>query len=78
MEPLRGTRTDAGNSNNRKEASSMHDVSEPMFTLGDMGGKATASGPIVVSADGKRRTVTVRGRGATGKKFHSNAVYGKQ
>ena len=42
------------------------------------GGKVTASGRIVVSADGRSRTVTVRGTGPTGKKFKSTSVYDKQ
>jgi hypothetical protein len=42
------------------------------------GGKVTQTIRIVVSADGKSRTVTVRGRDAKGKKFSSTAVYDKQ
>ena len=42
------------------------------------GGKATTSGRIVVSADGKSRTVTSRGTDSKGKKFKSIAVYDKQ
>src|SRR6266436_3591664 len=42
------------------------------------GGKVTTSGRIVVSADGKSRTVTTTGTDVTGKKFSSNAVYDKQ
>ncbi len=42
------------------------------------GGKVTVSGRIVVSADGKSRTVTVSGTDPTGKKFSSIAVYDKQ
>jgi hypothetical protein len=42
------------------------------------GGKVTTSGRIVVSADGKSRTVTVSGTDSKGKKFTSNAVYDKQ
>jgi hypothetical protein len=42
------------------------------------GGKITTSGRIVVSADGKSRTVTVSGTDSTGKKFQSSAVYDKQ
>ena len=41
-------------------------------------GKNTISGRIVVSADGKTRTVTVSGTGPNGKKFQSTAVYDKQ
>jgi hypothetical protein len=41
-------------------------------------GKVTASGRIVVSADGKSRTVTTSGTDAEGKKVKSTAVYDKQ
>ena len=42
------------------------------------GGKVISSGRIVVSADGKSRTVTVSGTDATGKKFKSTSIYDKQ
>jgi hypothetical protein len=42
------------------------------------GGKVRMSGRIVVSADGKSRTVTTTGTDPKGKKFISNAVYDKQ
>ena len=42
------------------------------------GGKVTISGRIVVSADGKTRTVTVSGTDPTGKKVESISVYDKQ
>ncbi len=42
------------------------------------GGKITTSGRIVVSADGKSRTVTVSGTDSMGKTFKSTAVYDKQ
>ena len=42
------------------------------------GGKVTTSGRIVVSADGKSRTVTTSGTDAMGKKISSTAVYDKQ
>ena len=42
------------------------------------GGKVTVSGKIVVSPDGKGRTVTVSGTDASGKKVTSTAVYDKQ
>ena len=42
------------------------------------GSKVTTSGRIVVSADGKSRTVTASGTGPKGKKFRSTAVYDKQ
>jgi hypothetical protein len=41
-------------------------------------GKATASGRIVLAADGKSRTVTMSGTDATGKKIKYSAVYDKQ
>jgi hypothetical protein len=41
-------------------------------------GRLTISGRIVVSADGKSRTVTTSGTDATGKKISSTAVYDKQ
>ena len=42
------------------------------------GGNGTTSGRIVVSADGKSRTVTTSGTDPQGKKFTSTAVYDKQ
>lgn len=42
------------------------------------GGKITTFGRIVVSADGKSRTVTATATDASGKKIHSVAVYDKQ
>ena len=42
------------------------------------GGKVTVSGKVVVSADGKTRTVTVTGTDAAGKKVTSTGVYDKQ
>ena len=42
------------------------------------GGKATLTGNIVVSVDGKTRTVTINGTDAKGTKFTSTAVYDKQ
>ena len=41
-------------------------------------GKVTVSGRVVVSADGKTRTVTVGGTDEDGKKFQSKVVYDKQ
>ena len=41
-------------------------------------GKVMAHGRLVVSADGKSRTVTVSGTDAEGKKFTNKAVYDKQ
>jgi hypothetical protein len=42
------------------------------------GGKVTMTGRIVVSADGKSRTVTTRGTDAKGKKISSTMAYDKQ
>ncbi len=41
-------------------------------------GKATGTATVVVSADGKTRTVTVNGTDAMGKKVHYMAAYDKQ
>jgi hypothetical protein len=41
-------------------------------------GKATITARVVVSADGKSRTVTATGTDPSGKKFRSTAVYDKQ
>jgi hypothetical protein len=41
-------------------------------------GKVTMTGRLVVSADGKTRTVTTSGTDAMGKKVHSTSVYDKQ
>ena len=41
-------------------------------------GKETVSGKIVVSADGKSRTVSTTGTDSTGKKMKNTAVYDKQ
>jgi hypothetical protein len=42
------------------------------------GGKVTVSGRIVMSADGKSRTVTASGTDAKGTKITSTAVYDKE
>lgn len=42
------------------------------------GGKTTITGTVVVSADGKSRTVTVSGTDSMGMKVTSTAVYDKQ
>jgi hypothetical protein len=42
------------------------------------GGKVNISGRVVVSADGKTRTVTLTSTDASGKKVSSTAVYDKQ
>ena len=41
-------------------------------------GKVTLTGRLVISADGKSRTVTITGTDAKGEKFTSTAVYDKQ
>ena len=41
-------------------------------------GKVTMSGRIVISADGKSRTLTMSGTDAAGKKVKSTSVYEKQ
>jgi hypothetical protein len=41
-------------------------------------GKVTMTGKIVVSADGKSRTLTASGTDSAGKKIHSTSVYDKQ
>jgi len=42
------------------------------------GGKATNTGRVVISADGKTRTVTVNGTDPSGKKVNITFVYDKQ
>ena len=42
------------------------------------GGKVTVTGRIVVSADGKTRTVTTGGKDSKGRRFKNVAVYDKQ
>jgi hypothetical protein len=42
------------------------------------GGSVVTSGRIVVSADGKTRTLTASGKNAEGKKVTSKAIYDKQ
>jgi hypothetical protein len=42
------------------------------------GGKVTVTGKVVVSADGKTRTVTTSGTDSKGKKVTATAVYDKQ
>ena len=53
-------------------------LSQYLAELGCKGGKVTTSGRVVVSADGKSRTVTTSGTDPQGKKFKSTAVYEKQ
>jgi hypothetical protein len=42
------------------------------------GSKATVSGRVVVSADGKTRTAHVKGTSPSGEKYETTAVYDKQ
>ena len=42
------------------------------------GGKVITTGHLVISADGKSRTVTTSGMNAKGKKYMSTAVYDKK
>jgi hypothetical protein len=54
-------------------------VNDHTWTLAQKkGGKVTTTGRIVVSADGKSRTVTITGTDPNGKKVASTAVYDKQ
>jgi hypothetical protein len=46
--------------------------------VGKKGDKVTTTGRIVVSADGKTRTVTTSGTDPKGNKFSTTAVYDKQ
>ncbi len=49
-----------------------------LTTTNKKNGKVTVTGQIVVSADGKSRTVTLTGTTPKGKKFKNVAVYDKQ
>jgi hypothetical protein len=49
-----------------------------LTTTNKKNGNVTVTGQIVVSADGKSRTVTVSGTTPKGKKFKNVAVYDKQ
>jgi len=61
------------------DARSYKKVNDHTLTFaGKKGGKVALSGRIVVSADGKTRTVTVSGTDAKGNKVSSTAVYDKQ
>ena len=54
-------------------------VSDHELTLANKkGGKPVTTGKIVVSPDGKSRTLSVTGTDANGKKVSSSAVYDKQ
>jgi hypothetical protein len=49
-----------------------------LATTAKKNGKVTVTGQIVVSSDGKSRTVTINGTTPKGKKFKNVAVYDKQ
>ena len=49
-----------------------------MALTGKKGGKVTLTGRIVVSANGRTRTVTTTGTDSKGKRFSNRAVYDKQ
>jgi hypothetical protein len=49
-----------------------------LTTTNKKNGKVTVTGQIVVSPDGKTRTVTLTGTTPKGKKFKNVAVYDKQ
>ena len=52
--------------------------SHTLALTGQKDGKVTLRGQIVVSANGKTRTVTTTGTDANGKRFRNRAVYDKQ
>jgi len=61
------------------DARAYKQVNDQTLTLENRkGGKVTTSGKIVVSADGKTRTLTIWGTSSEGKKVTSIAVYDKQ
>jgi len=49
-----------------------------LTTSNKKNGKTTSTARIVVSVDGKSRTVTASGTDPSGKKYHGTAVYDKQ
>ena len=49
-----------------------------MALTGKKGGKVTLTGRIVVTANGRTRTVTTTGTDSKGKRFSNRAVYDKQ
>jgi hypothetical protein len=49
-----------------------------LTTANKKNGKVRVTGGIVISADGKTRTVTINGTTPKGKKFNNVAVYDKQ
>jgi hypothetical protein len=61
------------------DARSYKEAGARTLTLANMkGSKVVASGRIVVSADGKTRTLRVTGTDSGGKKVSSTAIYDKQ
>jgi hypothetical protein len=61
------------------DARSYTKVNERTLTTSNKkNGKVTVTGQIVVSADGKSRTVTLNGTSPKGKKFKNVAVYDRQ
>jgi hypothetical protein len=49
-----------------------------LTTTNKKNGKVTVTGQVVISADGKSRTVTITGTTPKGKKFKNVAIYDKQ
>jgi len=61
------------------DSRSIKKISDHKYDLtGKKDGKAIVNGTIVISADGKTRTVTTTGTDAKGKKVKSVAVYDKE
>ena len=61
------------------DSRSYKEINDHTLTLDNKkDGKVTTSGRIVVSADGKTRTLTVSSKDSAGKKVTSTAVYDKQ
>jgi hypothetical protein len=61
------------------DARSYTQVNDRTLTLDNKkDGKVTVTGKIVVSKDGKSRTLTTSGKDSNGKKMKSTAVYDKQ
>jgi len=61
------------------DSRSYHKVSDHVMPLANKkDGKPVTTGKIVVSADGKTRTLTVSGTDSSGKKVTGTAVYDKQ
>jgi hypothetical protein len=61
------------------DSRSYNKVNEQTLTLANKkDGKVTTRGRIVVSPDGKTRTLTVSAKDSAGKKITSTAIYDKQ